>query len=417
MRTAWENKKDEGSMKKPIFRILVLDDECFMLKLLVHLLAGLGYTDVTACENGVAGLEWLADGKNRHGLILLDLNMPDMDGIEFVRKLAAAGFDGSLILVSAEDERVLQMAERLIQAHGMTVLGHVSKPVSLPRLAQLIKTHGLVPPPPSGTKESYSPESIGAAIANGELVNYYQPQIAVTTGKVVGVETLVRWFHPVDGLVFPDQFVGVAEKNGMIDALTRVVLRSAFRQMKVWQESGLDISVAVNVSMDNLSSLAFADFVIEEALTIGVAPQNIVLEVTESRLMLDQRAPLEVLTRLRLKRFRLSIDDFGTGHSSLTQLSDISFDELKIDQSFVHGASHDKTARAIYDASLGVGKQLGMKIVAEGVEDRDDWDLLVRTNCDVAQGYFIGRPMPAAAITEWIASWTHRYAQWENNPA
>jgi EAL domain-containing protein (putative c-di-GMP-specific phosphodiesterase class I) len=404
-------------MNKPTFRILVLDDECFMLKLLVHLLAGLGYTDVTACDNGVAGLNWLEDGKNRHGLILLDLNMPDMDGIEFVRKLAGNGFDGSLILVSAEDERVLQMTEKLIQAHGMTVLGHVSKPVSLPRLAGLINTHGLVPSPPNPAKESYSPASVGAAIANGELINYYQPQIAVTTGKVVGVETLVRWFHPVDGLVFPEQFIGVAEKNGMIDALTRVVLREAFKQMKVWHESGLDISVAVNVSMDNLSSLAFADFVIEEALAIGVAPQNVVLEVTESRLMLDQRAPLEVLTRLRLKRFRLSIDDFGTGHSSLTQLSDISFDELKIDQGFVHGASHDKTARAIYDASLGVGKQLGMTIVAEGVEDRDDWDLLARTNCDVAQGYFIGRPMPAAAIAEWIDAWQHRYAQWENNPA
>ena len=125
----------------------------------------------------------------------------------------------------------------------------------------------------------------------------------------------------------------------------------------------------------------------------------ITLEVTESRLMLDQRAPLEILTRLRLKRFRLSIDDFGTGHSSLAQLRDIPFDELKIDQSFVHGASRDQTARAIYAASLGLGQQLGMAVVAEGVEDREDWDLVRRTKCDLAQGYFIARPMPAASRT------------------
>jgi EAL domain-containing protein (putative c-di-GMP-specific phosphodiesterase class I)/FixJ family two-component response regulator len=401
-------------MNLSTFKILVLDDESFMLKLLVHLLGGLGYTDITACDNGAAGLDWVGLPDNRHGLILLDLNMPDMDGIEFVRKLAGNGFSGSVILVSGEDERVLQMTEKLIQAHGMTVLGHVAKPVALSRLATLIELHGVAPQiaaQQDAQKNMYSADSIRAAIDNGEMVNYYQPQVSITTGKVVGVETLVRWRHPVDGLVFPDQFVGVAERNGLIDALTQIVMRSAFAQMKLWWNDGLELCVAVNVSMDNLSSLEFADFVIGEAQQAGIAPQNVVLEVTESRLMLDQRAPLEVLTRLRLKRFRLSIDDFGTGHSSLTQLSDISFDELKIDHSFVHGASHDKTARAIYDASLGVGKQLGMTVVAEGVEDSDDWDLLKRTNCDVAQGYLIGRPMPAAAMEQWIACWPQRFAE------
>jgi EAL domain-containing protein (putative c-di-GMP-specific phosphodiesterase class I) len=124
--------------------------------------------------------------------------------------------------------------------------------------------------------------------------------------------------------------------------------------------------------------------------------------------MLDQRAPLEVLTRLRLKRFRLSIDDFGTGHSSLTQIRDIPFDELKIDRNFVRGAWQDDTARAIYDASLNLGKQLGMEVVAEGVEDRDDWDMVRRTKCDLAQGFFIARPMPAVDLPAWIESWNGR---------
>jgi EAL domain-containing protein (putative c-di-GMP-specific phosphodiesterase class I) len=163
--------------------------------------------------------------------------------------------------------------------------------------------------------------------------------------------------------------------------------------------------------MHNLSSIAFADFVAGEAIAAGVVPQDIVLEMTESSLIRDQRAPLEVLIRLRLKRFRLSIDDFGTGHSSLTQLCDIPFDELKIDRSIVHGAWRDGTLRVMYDASLRLGKQLGEQVIAEGVEDRDDWDSVRSTKCDPAQGYFIAYPMPAADLAGWIESWKGRLKQ------
>jgi EAL domain-containing protein (putative c-di-GMP-specific phosphodiesterase class I) len=179
-------------------------------------------------------------------------------------------------------------------------------------------------------------------------------------------------------------------------------------QAKLWRQSGLHLKVAINISMDNLSSVDFADFVAGAARAAGVAPQDIVLELTESRLMLDQRAPLEILTRLRLKRFQLSIDDFGTGHSSLTQLRDIPFDELKIDRSFVHDAWRDETALAMYYVSMALGEQLGMEVVAEGVEDSDDWDLVKRTGCDMAQGYFIARPMPADDMAGWIASRNHQ---------
>ncbi|NDP47035.1 MAG: EAL domain-containing protein [Sulfuriferula multivorans] len=395
-------------MNKSTIRILVLDDESFMLKLLGHMLADLGFTSVTTYDNGAEALEWINTHVNPPNLILLDLQMPEMDGIEFVRKLVEHNYTGNLILVSGEDERVLKMAEKLIQAHRITVLGHLNKPVSLDLLSMLMEKSVHMHAVPQSTTHAYSVDELRTAIDAGELVNYYQPKVSVTTGAVVGVETLVRWRHPVDGMVFPDQFIGIAEDHGLIDDLTRVVLKDAMAQSKAWQQAGLRLRVAVNVSMDNLSSVAFADFVAGAATAVGVAPQDIVLEVTESRLMLDQRAPLEVLTRLRLKRFRLSIDDFGTGHSSLTQLRDIPFDELKIDQSFVRGAWRDDTARAIYDASLSLGKQLGMEVVAEGVEDRDDWDMVRRTKCDLAQGFFIARPMPAADLPGWIESWNER---------
>jgi len=164
----------------------------------------------------------------------------------------------------------------------------------------------------------------------------------------------------------------------------------------------LDLSVAVNVSMANLTALDFPDFVSEQARLKGLPPASIVLEVTESQLMRDLRAPLEILTRLRLKRFRLSIDDFGTGHSSLAQLRDLPFDELKIDRSFVHGAHNNEILRAIFQASLGLAKQLGMATVAEGVEDSDDADFVRSTGCDLAQGYLIAKPMAASQVEAWV---------------
>lgn len=394
-------------------RILALDDDPFMLRLLTHMLASQGFTRVTTCDSGRTALDWVDRPEGPPDLILCDLNMPEMDGAEFVRQLVDHRYAGSVILVSGEDERVLQTAEILVKAHRIAVLGHLQKPFTPEGLAAMLEKW--IPPSqgqPRAEKKAYGADELRAAIANGELVNFYQPKVAVATGQAVGVETLVRWRHPVDGLVFPDQFIGVAEGHGLIDDLTCVVLTGALAQAKVWQEAGLVLRVAVNVSMENLASLGFADFVAGLAAEAGVPPQGVVLEVTESRLMGDLRAPLEALTRLRLKRFHLSIDDFGTGHSSLVQLRDIPFDELKIDQSFVHGAWSDATVRAIYDASLGLANQLGMEVVAEGVEDQDDWDFLRRTRCHLAQGYFIARPMPAADLAGWVGTWNdqHRMA-------
>ncbi len=393
-------------LEKNSLKILVLDDEPFMLKLQGHVLRNLGYSQVTTCDSGHSALVLIDCPNSLPDLILLDLNMPEMDGVEFVRHLVYRLYSGSLILVSGEDERMLQSAEKLVKTHKISILGHLSKPVHPEKLSAMLEQW--IAPCSAGmriTKKAYAVNRVRAAIANGELVNYYQPKVNMASGKVVGVESLVRWLHPEDGMVFPDQFISVAEKHGLIDDLTRVVLNAAFAQTKLWQNDGLYLRVAVNISMDNLKSLEFADYVMAETASAGIASDSIVLEVTESRLMNNLSVSLEILTRLRLKRFTLSIDDFGTGHSSLSQLRDIPFDELKIDQGFVHGAASNGTLRAIYNASLDLAKHLGMKTVAEGIEDRADWDFVRSTDCDLAQGYFIARPMPAADISSWIVEW------------
>ncbi|AVR88315.1 EAL domain-containing response regulator [Thauera aromatica] len=383
-------------------RILVVDDDPFICRLMSRQLHTLGFAQIELCERARAAVERLEHEPDTPGLIFCDLQMPEMDGVEFIRHLVRLGYRGALVLVSGEDERILQSAERLARAHQLQVAGTLYKPVSSRQLQHLLQAlpnprqERTSPTPP------YGAEALAHGIAAGQLVNHYQPKVDMHSGAVVGVETLVRWQHPEDGLIYPDRFITTAEDHGLIDALMRAVLRCALDDARRWERQGHALQLAVNVSMDNLVRLDFPEFVEEEAARAGVAPGTLIFEVTESHLMKNREAALDILTRLRLKRVGLSIDDFGTGHSSLTQLRDIPFTELKIDRSFVHGAWRDGALRTILDASLEMARKLGMKTVAEGIEDHDDWNHLRAAGCDVAQGWFIARALPVEQLLTWL---------------
>ena len=391
-------------------RILLVDDDAFALKLVRHQLGQLGYSEVEAFADPHEALVRLEGDASTVDMILLDLQMPGIDGIEFVRHLARINFAGGVALLSGEDDRILQTAFRLASAHRLSVRGALHKPVTPGQLEVLLGAAISAPTrrPSGGARKHYTAERLREAIAAHELTNVYQPKVELATGQVRGVETLVRWQHPEDGMVFPDQFISLAEENGLIDALTRLVLENAIAQAHVWEAAGLQLHVGVNVSMENLSDLDFPDFVAKALAAAGTSHRSLVLEVTESRLMTNVISALDILTRLRLKHIGLSIDDFGTGHSSLAQLRDIPFDELKVDRGFVHGSADDGAKRAILEASLAMAKQLGMTTVGEGVEDRADWDSLRASGCTLAQGYFVARPMPAGALPKWLEEWKAR---------
>ena len=391
-------------------KILLIDNEPFVLKLLARQLANLGFTEVTCHGRAHDALAVLENDADAAGLVFCDLQMPEMDGVELVRHLARIEYGGGLVLVSGEDKRILKTAKDLANAHQLNVLGALHKPVAVEQLRKILGgqlSRGATAP--RSTRKTYSADELRLAIAGGELVNHYQPKVGLASGMVAGVETLVRWQHPQDGLVLPDQFIATAEDYGLIDELTRVVLTGALRQARLWRDEGLPLLVAVNISMDNLVALEFPDWIAHTASKAGVPLASLVLEVTESRLMKNPLAVLDILTRLRLKHIGLSIDDFGTGYSSLAQLRDIPFDELKIDQGFVHGACRDASLKTIVEGSCGIARQLDMKIVAEGVEDRADWNFLRTADCDLAQGYFIARPMPGEELADWISDWDERY--------
>ena len=389
-------------------KILAVDDDPFVLQTLSHQLAILGFNNVKTSGACAGALNTVENPETCPDVILLDLNMPGMDGVEFIRAIALREFKGRVVLVSGESERMLLAVEKIALTYNIGVIGHLGKPVSSSKLAAVLET--MVSGANLGMSRSvvsklYTAEALRIAIERGELVNYYQPKVEVATGAVVGVEALVRWKHPVDGLVYPDQFIALAENNGLISALTHTVLSQALQHTRAWADAGLPLHLAVNISMADLVELDFPDVLAQLAKDAGVSPRTITLEVTESCLVADLCSSLDILSRLSLKRFGLAIDDFGTGNSSMKQLHDIPFDELKVDRSFVHGATEDNAALAIYTASLRLARDLGMQVVAEGVENREDWDLLVGTGCDIAQGYFIAKPMPAAQLAGWVDDW------------
>ena len=251
------------------------------------------------------------------------------------------------------------------------------------------------------------------AIERNELSLYFQPKVNLRTGKVSCVEALVRWQHPKHGMLSPDLFVPIAEQTGLIRPLSQWVLNAALRQCSRWRQSGLDISVAVNLSMRNLHEPEIADMIRKLLSRWGVPPSCLTIEVTESSLMADAARAMDVLKRLREMGVAVSIDDFGTGYSSLAYLKRLPVLELKLDKSFVAHMASDANDAAIVRSTVGLAHDLGLTVVAEGVEDLETWDLLTALGCDVAQGYFISRPLPPRTLSEWLAKgrWQPRYAR------
>lgn len=398
-------------------KVIAIDDDPFELKLITHQLSMLGQKDVAGFTDPVAALDRINDASEDHfDLVFCDLQMPGIDGIAFQRRLVRSDFGGQLVLFSGEDDRTVQAAASLARRQNLRLLGILKKPVDLDALRKILVAAAPAADADSGpNRKMYSAAELRRAIDNEELINYYQPKVLLSDGSPIEAECLVRWQHPIDGMVFPDQFIPVAEEHGLIDDLTHLVLTKALEQSARWRDMGLSLRVAVNISMENLNALDFPEKVMEALASAEVPAETLILEVTESRLMQDPVAVLDILTRLRLRRVRLSIDDFGMGHSSLAQLRDLPFDELKIDRSFVHGAHANPHKRAILQASIDMGRQLGMQTIAEGVEDIEDWKVLKELGCDLAQGYFCARPMPGAAIPGWLKGWGKRYLEIERD--
>jgi diguanylate cyclase (GGDEF)-like protein len=245
-------------------------------------------------------------------------------------------------------------------------------------------------------------EDLRSAVTEGQLVLHYQPKIAPRTGAVVGVEALVRWAHPHQGLLYPDTFLPLAERANLMRSLTLVVLQSALRQCQRWRQDGLDLPVAVNLSAANLLDVQLPGDVAKLLAALGLPPRALELEITETTLMADPVRGKQVLGELRTLGVRIAVDDYGTGYSSLAYLQELAVDELKLDKSFVMRMIEDAGAGAIVRTTVDLAHSLGLTLVAEGVEDAAALAELERLGCDVAQGYHISKPLPGPQATAWL---------------
>jgi diguanylate cyclase (GGDEF)-like protein len=251
-------------------------------------------------------------------------------------------------------------------------------------------------------------EDLRVALDRDQLLVYYQPKIDPRTHQVVGVEALVRWAHPTHGLLYPDTFLPLAEQTGLMRQLTLVVLQTALQQGQTWRRDGLDLPVAVNLSVANLLDAHLPRQVSDLLASLGLPPRALELELTEDTLMADPVRSKQVLADLRALGLRLAVDDYGTGYSSLAYLQELAVDELKLDKSFVMRMTYDRGAAAIVRTTVDLAHSLGLTMVAEGVESEAALAELARLGCDLAQGYHISKPLPADQLTGWLRTRTEQ---------
>jgi EAL domain-containing protein (putative c-di-GMP-specific phosphodiesterase class I) len=379
-------------------RLLVIDDQHELCEFITEVAKRLGFAAHGVTEADSFRRIWLEFNPT---VVVLDLQMAGSDGIELLRWLGQHGAKAHVLVISGMDQRVLTTAEQVGRAQGLNMLGALQKPIMLADLEGLLR-------------KTYKPGihvtagELELALARQEIQVFYQPKARYhINGRwlVEGVEALARWNHPKRGFVPPPVFIGLAEKHGFIHTLTLQVVEQAMHQMAQWQQEGMPLSVAINLSPRLLNDRTFPDQADELARRYGLQPSAITYEITESAATADPDTTMDVLTRLRVKGFGLSIDDFGTGYSSLKQLYLMPFSELKIDISFVRDVGHRDEARVMVETMVLLARKLGLNTCAEGVETRETLALLADIGCDCVQGYLIGKPMPPAELRGAISSW------------
>lgn len=387
--------------------IYLLDDESDVLDFLGNVAEYLGfeakkYSDANKCLDDLKSA-------TKGSILVLDLYLPGMDGIEVMRSLAEQKSLVSIIIVSGKDSSVLSSSERLAIAHGLNVIATMSKPISLENFSRLLRQHVLVTSSkPINNRDAchYSPKlgDLIAAVNEGHLELYYQPQYSLNDGSLYGVEALLRWNHPEHGLIFPDKFIPMAERSGCIEMLTGWVIAEAICQAKKWEDLNFSLCISVNISAMDITSLTLPEKLSTLLKSSKLNPARLALEITETAVMDELVTFLDILTRLRINGTDLSIDDFGTGYSSLAQLHRLPFNELKIDRSFVINMLEDEEALSIVKTCIILGHELNMTVVAEGIETKEHMEVLCKLGCDRGQGYYFSRPLMVRDIDAMLES-------------
>jgi EAL domain-containing protein (putative c-di-GMP-specific phosphodiesterase class I) len=284
-------------------------------------------------------------------------------------------------------------------AHGLNVVATLEKPLNIAALGALFDQLA------GSGGQAANAQNLTHAIASGQFTLHYQPVIEMGTRRVKGVEALARWAHPSRGTLLPDAFLEQVVNDGLMQALTEVVVQTSVAQAAKWHRAGENLTLSMNVTASTLLDLTLPDRLAELCKQHDLPPDKLILEVTETEAMRDVTRTMDVLLRMRLRNIGISIDDFGTGHSSLRELQRMPFSEMKIDKSFVIEMIDNKDCMVIVNATVDLAHNLGLKVIAEGVENARTWNLLLEKGCDYAQGFHMGKPMPASEFDIWLKNW------------
>lgn len=383
------------------YRLFILDDDPQYAELLCMVAQDQGWM----VEFTTDPIAFLDQKISQETILVLDLILPHVDGIEVIRALAKRKCYCPLILISGFDNKVLHSAQQLAEAHKMPVIATLTKPFELTNFISILdnlKTKVIQKTTIRTADVSFAQQELEDALDNQEFILHYQPQVDIVTRKTISIEALVRWQHPTIGLVYPDRFISLIEQYKLIDQLTSTVLSLACEDLRQLKFHYPHMKLSVNVTSDNIISLEFPDILKNITDQNAINPSSITLELTESAVMGELTSSLDVLNRLRMKDFQLSIDDFGTGYSSLQQLYQAPFNELKIDRAFTSKMLTDKEAMVIVKICIMLGKMLNMHTLAEGVETEDIMQELQNLECDFAQGYFISKPLSFEDLSKWL---------------
>lgn len=391
-------------------KILVIDDDPEIGFLISHVAEALEMD----CVVTTSSAQFLSCLTPETALIFLDLRIPGTDGVQLLRSIAETKPHARVVLMSGLSRGLMEATERLAAELGICIVGLLQKPF---RVTALEKILNLSPDPPRAVEP---PKDVTPAVSNSELVEalranqftlHYQPQIEIASRRVIGFEALVRWNHPTRGTIFPDAFIRPLEEFKLIDDLWRVVANQGFSDVHTLSSTlKSSMTLSLNVSASSLTDLTLPDTLLALAENTMVGPESIILEVTESAVLKDLPQTLEVMIRLRMNGFQISIDDFGTGYAMMEHLRHIPATEIKIDRSFVQNMNSNSSDRVVVEKTIEIGHELGMKVIAEGVETETQLHFLQAMRCDLAQGYLFSRALAMTQLLPWLAVYNEKLA-------
>ncbi|PSU32322.1 EAL domain-containing protein [Photobacterium lutimaris] len=348
-------------------------------------------------------------GHRTPDVLVCDLNMPEMDGITFLSHLAKMSFSGAIIISSAAGPEVIKSVHQMCKSYRLSVIGCLNKPARPDHIRSLLELAarylaGPQPPVTGQPLRLLSEAELDLAFEQQWLQPYYQPIVDMQSGRWCKNEALIRLVHPEHGVLSPAQFLPVIKKMGREDELALLSIQHVITHLEHFASR----RVAVNITPRTLISFGFVDSVLALIQDVPAISQTLSFEITESDAIEHAGPSLEAAARLGMYGFKLSIDDFGTGYSSLKQLDQLPFEALKIDIGFVQALPESVTAGAIVEASLLLAQRLSLSSIAEGIEHPGQWQTLRQMGCQYAQGYFIGRPMPAGQLAQWHREWQEK---------